>query len=268
MKALFLITGFILLSSSFYAQDDGMITFNLEDRSGLLSTLFDADSLNEYGEALWEPITFADGLLANISDDGWMHTRLDTLLFYEVFDIKKAVAVFETLHYEKGEVSDCQSCGAVLSFAIFEKNPFGVWGIERFAKHFTTLGAHGYGGEVGLAQFGENQTCLSLQMSWMGQGILAEYLTFLNLDNLERVFNLTIHEDNLGALGEDSDRAYSFDKAIHLLPSVETLSGWWEFDLVTQGTQPDNDVERALPANSVERYAYDWDTGTYMKVCR
>ncbi|MBL7808618.1 MAG: hypothetical protein JNN28_12415 [Saprospiraceae bacterium] len=268
MKVPFLITGFILLSFSINAQSEEFVSFNLEDYTGLLATLFDADTLNAAGEALWEPLTYADELAADISDDGWMHTRLDTMLLYEAFGIEKAVAVFETLHYENGQISDCHSCGAVISIAIFEKNPFGGWGIERFSKHFTTLGAYGLGGDVGLAKFGENQTCLSLEMTWMGQGIYAEYLSFLNLENFERVFNLTIHEDNLGAWEEESDRAYSFDKAIHLLPTVETVSGWWEFDLVTQGTQPDDDVERALPANSVERFAFNWDTGTYMKVCR
>lgn len=241
--------------------------FDLEDPITLLSRLFDADTFSAEGEAFWEPMTYADELSANLSDDGWMHTRLDTILFYTTYEIERAVAVFETLHYENGTISDCHVCGAQISVAIFDKSAEGNWHIERFAKHLTTLGGGGYGGEIGLAQFGENQTCLSLQMSWLGQGVYAEYLSFLNLEDLEKVFNLTIHEDNMGVLGEDSERAYSFDKAIHLLPTVETVTGWWEFDLVTQGTQPDDDVERAVPANTVERYAFNWETGTYMKVC-
>lgn len=267
MKKTLLIAGFSFLYLTLFAQNSQTQSFNLDDQITLVSLFFDADSVAPNGEALWEPITFADELSADISDDGWMHTRLDTVLYYEAYGIEKAVAIFETLHYEKGEISDCHSCGAVLSFAFFEKNPFGDWGIERFAKHFTALGSFGQSGEVGLAKFGENQVCLSLEMSWSGQGIYAEYLTFLNLESLERVFNLTIHEDNQGAWEEESDRAYSYDKAIQLLPTIETTTGWWEFDLVTQGTQPDDDVERAVPANLVERYAYNFDTGTYMKVC-
>ena len=268
MKSTVLTTGFLLFTASLFAQNETSYSFKLEDRLDLLATLFDADSVTTDGEALWEPITFEDELSATASDDGWIHTRLDTILFYESLGIEKAVAVFETSLYKAGKLEDCHSCGIWLSIAIFEKNLFNEWGIERFDKHFTTLGSHGVGGEVGLAKFGKNQTCLSLEMSWMGQGIYAEYMTIINLDNMEKVFNLTIHEDNLGAWGEASERAYSFDKAIHLLPSVETVSGWWEFDLVTQGTQPDADVERSVPANMVERYAFNWDTGTYMKVCR
>jgi hypothetical protein len=238
--------------------------FNLDDTETLLEEFFDADTLNEYGEALWEPLTLADELNARLSDDGWVHTRLDTILYYAAYDIPKAVAVFETVSYEQGRMED----GAQISFAIFDKNLEGSWRIERFAKHQITLASSFYGGFVGLAQFGENQWCLSLEMTWNGQGVYAEYMSFLNLEDLQKVFNLTIHEDNMGVLGENTERAYSFDKAIHLLPTVETVTGWWEFDLVTQGTQPDNDVERAVPANSVERYAFDWETGTYMKVCR
>ncbi|MDO8365798.1 MAG: hypothetical protein Q7T20_03295 [Saprospiraceae bacterium] len=267
MKKILLTAMLVLCTMLASAQTEISETFDLEDHAYLLSLLFDADTFSAEGEALWEPYTYADELLANLSDDGWMHTRLDTLLFYTAFDIERAVAIFETVHYERGVISDCHACGAQISVAIFDKTEHGRWSIERFAKHLTSLGGGGYGGEIGLAQLGENQTCLSLEMSWMGQGVYAEFLSFLNLEDLERVFNLVIHEDNMGVLGEASDRTYSFDRAIQLLPTVETVTGWWEFDLVTQGTQPDNDVERAVPANTVERYAFNWETGTYMKVC-
>ncbi|MBC7777787.1 MAG: hypothetical protein H7246_20300 [Phycisphaerae bacterium] len=268
MQKILLTAGFAFIALFVKAQIETPKTFDLEDHTTLLSTLFDADTFTSNGEALWEPITFSDGLSANLSDDGWMHTRLDTMLFYTSFDIERAVAVFETLHYDRGEVNDCHACGAQISVAIFDKSADGKWSIERFAKHLTSLGGNGSSGEIGLAQLGENQTCLSLEMSWMGQGIYGEYLSFLNLEDLEKVFNLVIHEDNSGALAEESERAYSFDKAIQLLPTVETVTGWWEFDLVTQGTEPDSDVGRAVPANTVERYAFNWETGTYMQVCR
>ncbi|MFN0035182.1 MAG: hypothetical protein ACKVUS_08950 [Saprospiraceae bacterium] len=268
MTKIILPTVFALCAVLSHAQTENSKTFDLEDQSTLLSHLFDADTTAPNGEVLWEPNTFSDELSANLSDDGWMHTRLDTVLFYTTYDIERAVAVFETLHYERGAVSDCQACGVQISVAIFDKTGDGMWNIGRFAKHLTSLGGGGYGGEIGLAQFGENQWCLSLEMGWTGQGIYGEYLRFLNLEDLEKVFNLTIHEDNVGVLGEESERAYSFDKAIHLLPTVETVTGWWEFDLVTQGTQPDDDVDRAVPANTVERYAFNWETDSYMKVCR
>ena len=121
-------------------------TFDLEDPNDLLIRLFDADSITAYGEALWEPLTFADELSANVSDDDWMHTRLDTLLFFNAYNVERAVAVFETLHYERGEVIDCQSCGAQISVAIFEKTATGKWDIERFQKQFTTQGTFGSGG--------------------------------------------------------------------------------------------------------------------------
>lgn len=268
MKNILLATGLLFVHWSAQAQPGIPETFDFEDPIDLLSTLFDADTFTAAGEALWEPITYSDEMSANLSDDGWLHTRLDTVLFYTAYEMERAVAVFETLHYERGEIGDCHACGAQISVAIFDKALDGKWSIQRFAKHLTSLGGSGYGGDIGLAQFGENQTCLSLEMNWTGQGVYAEFLSFLNLEDLEKVFNLVIHEDNLGVLGEESERAYAFDKAIHLLPTVETLTGWWEFDLVTQGTQPDSDVERAVPANTVERYAFNWETGTYMKVCR
>lgn len=267
MKKVLLTALLVSISSLANAQIELPRIFDLENQITLLGLLFDADTFATNGEALWEPLNYNDELSADLSDDGWMHTRLDTILYYSAYEVERAVVVFETLHYERGEISDCHACGAHISIAIFDKTLDGKWQIERFAKHLTTLGGSGYGGEIGLAQFGENQTCLSLEMSWMGQGIYAEFLSFLNLEDLEKVFNLTIHEDNIGVLGETSERAYAFDKAIHLLPTIDTVTGWWDFDLVTQGTQPDKDIERAVPANTVERFSFNWETGTYMKVC-
>jgi len=262
------LTTVLLLSSWLSHSQTNIREFDLENTEEMLLLLFDADSIADNGEALWVPMSFADELSAHISDDDWVHTRFDTLLYYESYGVERAVAVFETLRYQNGAVNDCDFCGAQISIAIFERNMNGRWEIERFNKHFTTLGVDGFGAEAGLARFGENQWCLTLGTTWAGQGLYGEYLTLLNLEDLNKVFNLVVHEDNLGALGNEPERTFAFDKALHLLPGIETDSGWWEFDLVTQGTQLDNDVDRAVPANIVERYAYNWETGTYMKVCR
>jgi hypothetical protein len=259
----FLWSGWALRGQTAFPQ-----TFDLNDQNGLLCTLFDSRLLDANGDVLWKPLTFADAVRANLSDDGYFHTALDTALFYSAFGIRRAVAVFATYHYEKGEVSDCAACGVQLSVAIFDEAPDGLWHLERFAKHFNTLGGVGENGTVGLLQLGENQWCLTLEMGWVGQGVYGEYVSILNLEDLEKVFYYVIHEDNAGALGEDSDRTYSFEKTLHPLRGVETPTGWWEFDLVTRGTEPDEDVERAVPANAVQRYVFDWETGTYMKFCQ
>jgi hypothetical protein len=268
MEKILLTAFFTCFSIAAFAQIENAKTFDLESPAPLLSLFFDSDTVSSTGEALWKPLTYDDEISANLSDDGWMHTRLDTLLFYTNYEIDRAVAVFETLHYEQGEIKDCPSCGALISVAIFDKTANGKWVVASFDKHFISLGGDGHGGQIGLTQFGVNQTCLSMKMDWMGQGVHAEYLSILNLEDMEKVFNLVVHEDNKGVLGGDFQRTYSFDKSIQLLQVVETVTGWWDFDLVTQGTQPDKDVNRALPANMVERYEFNWETGTYLKVCK
>ncbi|MFN0176789.1 MAG: hypothetical protein ACKVU0_19265, partial [Saprospiraceae bacterium] len=79
MKKIILTTVFALSTTLVLAQIEITKTFNLEDHNTLLIRLFDADTITENGEALWEPYTYADELSANLSDDGWMHTRLDTI---------------------------------------------------------------------------------------------------------------------------------------------------------------------------------------------
>ena len=250
------------------AQTQIIETFDLADRESLLQRFFDADSISETGEALWAPLTFSDQMSSNISSDGFIHTGLDTIMYCNINGFNRAVLLFETLPYERGAVVDCQACGAQVSAAVLEETGNGSWQALKFFKHFTTQGSFGLNAESDLVQFGESQWCLRLQMSWEGQGIYGEYVTYYDLDDFEKKFNFTLHEDNMGAFEDASERAYAFDKSIHFIPSVQTETGWWDFDMVMQGTQKVDDIDRAVPANEVIRYQFDWETNTYVKSCK
>ena len=254
----------------FFAISQTLISdpFDLEDRELLLIRLFDSDSISFNGEVLWKPLTFTDAISSNVSSDGFVHTALDTILYVEQNGINMAIALFETLPYEGAYVVDCNSCGAQISAALFDDAGEGRWEIVKFKKHFTIQGAFGMNGESGLQQFGRNVWCLRLQMSWMDEGIYGEYVSFYDLFDFEKIFNYTAHEDNQAGFEVKFDHGYSFDKSIHFIPNVETVSGWWDFDIVTQGTQPDNNADRVLPANEVTRYYFDWETSNYLKWCQ
>lgn len=269
MKRLILSTGFLFLCSAAFSQTNALETFDLQHTQHVLGTLFDSRFFDNNGDVLWKPVNFSDAVEANLSDDGYLHTGLDTILYFTTYGIPHAAAVFATFEYIKGEVNECHSCGAQLSVAIFDVASItGKWQVRQFSKHLTTLGSFGTNGNVGLLQFGENQWALSFDMSWMGQGIYSEYVEFRNVDDLEKVFNYVVHEDNNGVWGESNERTYSFDKTIHFLSNYETKSGWWNFDLVTRGTRAgEADEEKSRPSNIVEHYVFDWDTNTYMRAC-
>ena len=268
MKKSILTTGFLCFCLWCSAQSPNPKVVDLGDHSGLLSLLFDSKLFAPNGEVLWKPLNFADELSANYSDDGYLHTHFDTILYFTTYGISQAVAVFSTRHYEKGMINDCQACGVQISVAICDEAIGGKWNLQRFSKHFTTLGSGGENGEIALTQFGTNQWCLNLSMSWIGQGVFSEYASFYNLDDMERVFNYVIHEDNSGALGAETEESYSYDKSIHFITHEETDSGWWDFEIVTRGTKaPEGDEKKSVPANTVERFRFNWDTESYMKVC-
>ncbi len=243
--------------------------FDLNDPITLLSTCFDSDSISPDGDILWAPESFSDRLDANWSYDGLLHTRVDTVFYYETFGVRRAAVVFETLNYKSaGNLDNCQSCGVDLSVALFNSSAKGErWILERFKKHFTLLGSFGQNGEVNLIQFGRDQWVLGLAMEWSGQGVYTEMCSYFDLENVEKVFNLTLHEDNTSELGAESEKSFTYDKSMHFVTTVDTETGWWDFEIVSRGTMPDNDVPRSVPANTVERYAFNWETGTYMKVC-
>jgi len=269
MKKLILSAGFLFLFGVVFSQTNAMETFDLQDTQHLLGTLFDSHFFDSNGDVLWKPVNFSDAVEANLSDDGYLHTSLDTVLYFTTYSIHHAVVIFATFYYAKGEISACHSCGAQLSVAVFDEASItGKWQVRQFAKHLTTLGSFGDNGNIGLLQFGENQWAMSFDMGWMGQGIYSEYVEFRNVDDLEKVFNYVVHEDNSGVWGDVNERTYSFDKTIHFLSNNETKSGWWNFDLVTRGTRAgEEDEGKSLPDNIVQHYVFDWDTNTYMRAC-
>ena len=270
MTKIFLLASFLFFCGAASGQSEVIETFDLQDTQRMLTILFDSGFFDDTtGDVLWKPVNFADAVEANLSDDGYLHTSLDTVLYFNTYGIHHAVAVFATFHFENGEVSDCHACGAQLSVAVFDEATIsGRWQVRQFSKHLAALGGYGANGIVGLLQFGENQWALSLDMAWFGQGISSEYIEFRNLDNLEKVFNYVVHEDNTGVWGESNERTYAFDKTIHFLNNSETKSGWWDFDLVTRGTRAGKEEEeKSIPDNIVEHYVFDWDTNTYMRAC-
>ncbi|MCC7245518.1 MAG: hypothetical protein IT269_07560 [Saprospiraceae bacterium] len=257
------------LSGLLHAQQFIIPDFDLDQPDTLLSVFFDSRQFAPTGHVLWQPANFEENISMDRSADGWVHTRIDTILYYSTFGIKRAVVVFETLEFDaENHVLDCHACDAKLSVAVFTASEGGRWQVDRFQKHFTSLGSDGQNGELDLTRFGPETWCLTMRMDWYSQGVYGEYVSFYDLDNLQKVFNFVEHEDNSGAFGDVPERNYALDKSIHFLTNVDSPSGWWEFDLVARGTQPDDDILRAVPANLVERYAYNWETNTYMKVCR
>lgn len=260
---------FCSLQFSASAQFVPQLLFNLKDTDPLKMALFDSDSLTEFGEVLWRPTTFEDRLKADVSDDGYFHTELDTILYFATFGIKRAVAIFATYNYQKGQLNACPNCSARLSAATFDETISGQWQIELFWKHFTALGSNGENGLVGITQFGENQWCLRLEMGWVGSHTYSEQVSFWDLENFDRIFSYISHEDNGATANIDSENAYSFDRTMHFINLEEDTkeSAWWDFDLVSRGAKIDEAADKAVPANLVQRYTFDWEAGMYRKVC-
>jgi hypothetical protein len=250
------------------AQTPDPLVFDLNQPMQLLATLFDAKQLRQEGEALWKPSNYAERLDSRVSDDGFYHTRLDTLLYFKKGGIERAVAVFSTLRYDKGAISDCHGCGAAVSAATLVRTTRGDWYVETFSKHFTSLGSFGESGTAGLFQFGPEMWCLSLSMDWWSQGVFSAATSFYGVEDLQRVYHFIEHQDNAGDEPVPEIQQYSYDKSIHFLSALETNTGWWDIEIVTRGSELDPDLQRSVTANRVERFSLDLETGAYMRVCR
>lgn len=249
------------------AQIADRLVFTLDKPNELLATLFDAKQLLQSGEAVWKPAHYAERLDARVSDDGYFHTFLDTILYFKKEGIERAVVVFSTVRFAKGQPEACAGCDALMSAALLVQTTQGDWYVEQFARHFTACAQPDGKALSGIRQFGPQEWCLSLTTDQL-QGDAFRTLTgYYNLETLQRVYHLREHEDNDVEDNMPEEKVYQFDKSIHFLTALDTQTGWWDFEIVTRGSILDPDLKRAVTANKVERYTFDPETNAYMRIC-
>ena len=89
MKKNILFTVLLCCTMRGLAQIPANPPIDLGDHPGLLSLLFDSKLFAPNGEVMWKPLNYSDGVSANFSDDGYLHTQLDTILYFPNFQIRQ-----------------------------------------------------------------------------------------------------------------------------------------------------------------------------------
>lgn len=257
----------LCIANALTAQIADRLVFSLDKPTDLLATLFDAKQMLQSGEAVWTPAHYAERLDARVSDDGYFHTFLDTVLYFKKEGIERAIAVFSTVRFAKGQPEACAGCDALMSAALLVQTTRGDWYVEQFARHFTTCSQPDGTALSGIKQFGPQEWCLSLTTDQLQGDVFRTVTGYYNLETLERVFYVREHEDNDVEEHLPEEKMYQFDKSIHFLTALETHTGWWDFEIVTRGSMLDPDLKRSVTANKVERYTFDPETGAYMRIC-
>jgi hypothetical protein len=172
--------------------------FSALNERKLLSKLYDSNKfVDSSGEVLWRP-NFHERLQLLVSDDGFCHTQVDTILYFRNHDQENcAVVIFANYHYflddfdhEVLKRGGSHFEGVRLGIALFAETEEKEWCLIDFKKYFTNLGYFGelHSGREDTAEFSlkklrKDWMCLSLKQGIGGNtGVFWGYETFFSLD--------------------------------------------------------------------------------------
>lgn len=185
--------------------------------------LFDSVTYNAQKEAIWKP-NYTEKINMPVSDDGFCHTEMDTIQYYNSGEIKHAIIIFATYEYVKGERSSCHACAPKLSIASFSKEMEGHWQIAQFRKDFVSFGAWGKRlGHLGIEKLGEDFYCLKVQSAIDGnQGYESGVTTFYSLNWYEQfneAFSYVYYDSNEGAI--EVGKGFTEKTTMNITPTAD-----------------------------------------------
>lgn len=175
---------------------------NLEAKN-IITQLFESNTFKNENEGLWKPNLY-DKVNMPISDDGFCHTIVDTIIYSSINDYENAIVIFSSREYTNGIAVSCHACSVMLSIATFTKVDKG-WELTQFKKRFTNAGQYGErGGYYKIVRLGKDLNCLLHHAEIDGgQGYFSGYNTFYSLegyDDYKEVFQYRYYDTNEGAV--------------------------------------------------------------------
>jgi hypothetical protein len=152
------------------------------------------------GWCLWKP-SKADSTFP-VSDDSYCHTKLDTILRYNIGSTNMAVIIFGTFEFKDGQPIIFHAAAPMMSVAMAKQTIEKEWVIENFKKDF---GFHGSWGGLPLMKIKKIGVNYFLEENWgfTNQGYTESWDKFWHLPSLVESIKLT-GIDNSGTTDEES----------------------------------------------------------------
>jgi hypothetical protein len=197
---IFILSSFNLIQKKNAEQNSLPQSIHLDnlDRITLFNALFDKLVVGDW--CLWKPST-ADSAFS-VSDDEYCHTKLDTIISYNINSVNMAVVVFGTFEFEDGQPVNFHAAAPMMSVAVAKQTTEKGWAIENFKKDF---GFHGSWGGLPLMKIKKIGVNYFLEENWgfTNQGYTESWDKFWHLPSLVESIKLT-GIDNSGTTDEES----------------------------------------------------------------
>jgi hypothetical protein len=246
--------------------DDWMKFKSIDDTLEILNRLFDNCEIKEYDtnlysnvhySALWKPNMNERLQNYPISDDGYCHTFIDTIMFYKTVEhlrqevvTEYAVIIFDHVNIE---MQGCHACYPTLGVAHFLKDQNGKWQIYDFQKKFIESGEYGQRGQLSIIDFGKNLFCLALKSFGGGQGEFGGSVSYYDLHNeMNEIFNYTYVYDFDGGIGSNGEGAEHSEAELIIKPIKEDYSS---LELRSKKNEKGNiEVEKYKYSQELKKY--------------
>lgn len=271
-----LVFSLIALSSTrMYAQeDDDLVQVkNLEPRT-VLTTLFESTNYSSQRGIGWKP-RIDDRINFNPSDDGYLYTRIDTVMYfsdlYSQSPNDRAAVILYTNAWYGNEVSSCHACAPEMGVAIFtrlEKS----WVLTTFVRDIGQFGGWGEPGEASLFPLGPDQMGLMIESGYTGQGYTESYMSIFDLgwyDGVPKVLFLKNYANGPAGCEEECteewcENYYDIERTIISVPNDDQLSYYPNYSHFQIHT-----VEKDCSGKTIADYTttYRMTDGQYAPTC-
>lgn len=254
------------LSSENRQSDDWKKFHSINDTVEILKRLFDNCEIRQndssliydvHYSAIWKPNLNERLQHYPISDDGYCHTFMDTIMYYKTVEhLRKeivteyAVIIFDHINID---MQGCHACHPTLGLALFFKDKNGMWEILDFNKRFIESGERDERGQLSIVDFGNNLFCLSEKSFGGNMGEYSGGIAYYDLyNNLSQIFSYCYVYDSDGGIDSNGKNFEHSESELIITPIKNDYS---ILELRTKKSEKGNTV--------VEKYKYSTKLKAY-----
>lgn len=246
----------IILLSYLMINAQNVISFKKSDfdLSNVISELFDAKFNTQTKEFIWKP-NYAEKLEFGVSSDGYLYTKIDTILKYGV---DKNIGTIVTNTYvkdENGKYQSCHACSPSLSLITFKLDEEREnLELSYFKKFVSKFGSFGESASVSVLQISEEDYCIKVSNEWVGQGSSYSY---------EHLYYEGENILNIDSFGENPEEPNKF----HYITTIGVDKINKIITLTKKETRISKKTKQKIMINNIEKYKFDDYNYRYIKIC-
>ena len=245
-------------SPIYFSRDTSIVFHSLRDTDSILNVCFSPLRIVKK-IAIWKP-TLDDIFNLPVSDDGLIHSRIDTII---KLNVDSYLILFRTDDFQNsGKIADCHVCSPVYSIASI-KHQNNQYTITNFKKDFIAAGSFGHGYDtLRIENFGKDYRLLKIASGYTGTSTNTMTDTFFELSEYTQVFQYNCYR-SVGDSTEDYRDYEETELNLQQLPGRNNID---KNDIELKGTKTYFDAKsRSIKKKKVTEFYRADDFGNYQR---